>query len=84
MGGVDDRRRGPRQPGPREQLDRPDAVLGEALLDLARLLAGVDVEDEALALARSGPISASQPAEQARTEWGASPTRAPLARSRST
>ena len=36
--------RGPRQPVAREQLDRPDAVLGEALLDLARLLVGVDVE----------------------------------------
>ena len=42
--------RGPRQPGLGEELDRPEAVLGEALLDLARLLVGVDVEDEALAL----------------------------------
>ena len=39
--------RGPRQPVAREQLDRAEAVLGEALLDLARLLVGVDVERRA-------------------------------------
>ncbi len=31
-----------------EQLDRPAAVLGEALLDLARLLVGVDVQRQPL------------------------------------
>ena len=36
--------RGPRQPVAREQLDRPQAVLGEALVDLARLLVGVHVQ----------------------------------------
>ena len=48
--GVHDRR--PRAEAARlgEELDRPQAVLGEALLDLARLLVGVDVEHEALAL----------------------------------
>ena len=46
--------RGPRQPVSREQLDRADAVLGEALLDLARLLVGVDVQRQALARRRSG------------------------------
>ncbi len=32
----------------REQLERPASVLRQALLDLARLLAGVDVQDELL------------------------------------
>ena len=32
----------------RQQLDRAEAVLGEALLDLARLLVGVDVERQCL------------------------------------
>ena len=39
---------GPQAAGALEQLDRPAAVLGEALLDLPRLLVGVDVEREAL------------------------------------
>src|SRR5919199_3245661 len=47
---VDDRREGRQAPRAREELDRPDAVLGEALLDLARLLVGVDVERQALPL----------------------------------
>jgi hypothetical protein len=34
----------------RQELDRPAAVLGEALLDLLRLLVCMDVEDEALPL----------------------------------
>src|SRR4029079_11564845 len=51
---VDHRRVRAEAPGGREQLDWPDAVLGEALLDLARLLARVDVEREALALRRLG------------------------------
>ena len=31
-----------------EQLDRPPAVLGDAVLDFARLLVGVNVQDEPL------------------------------------
>ena len=50
MGRVDDGRARAEAAGAGEQLDRADAVLEQALLDLARLLAGVDVEDEALAL----------------------------------
>ena len=48
--GVHDRRPRPEAAGLGEELDRPEAVLGEALLDLARLLVGVDVEHELLAL----------------------------------
>ena len=59
---VDDRRVGPETARSGEQLDRADAVLGEAFLDLARLLVGVDVQREAFALRRSGPISSSQSA----------------------
>ena len=72
--------RGPRQPRAGEQLDRSDAVLGEALLDLARLLVGVDVERQALALrvARRSPRASRR--GQARTEWGATPTREPARR----
>ena len=43
---VHDGRTGAEAPCGREQLDRPHAVLHEALLDLARLLVGMDVEDE--------------------------------------
>ncbi len=46
---VDDRRARTEAARLGEQLDRPQAVLGEALLDLARLLVGVHVEDEPLA-----------------------------------
>jgi CDP-diacylglycerol--glycerol-3-phosphate 3-phosphatidyltransferase len=35
----------------REQFDRPEAVLGDAFVDLARLLVGVNVERQPLALA---------------------------------
>ena len=45
---VDDGRVRPEAAGAVEQLDRPAAVLGEALLDLARLLVGVDVQRQAL------------------------------------
>ena len=68
---------GPRQPASVEQLDRPPPVLGEALLDLARLLVGVDVEHEALALARSAELPRASRRGQARTECGATPTRTP-------
>ena len=46
--GVDDGRPRAEAAGPGEQLDRPHAVLGEALLDLARLLVGVHVQRQAL------------------------------------
>ncbi|MDQ3777610.1 MAG: hypothetical protein M3310_01895, partial [Actinomycetota bacterium] len=47
---MDDRR--PRSDTARvgEELDRPDPVLGKTFLDLARLLVGVDVEHELLAV----------------------------------
>ena len=45
---VDDRRQRPQAARVGEQLDRALAVLCEALLDLARLLAGVDMQDEPL------------------------------------
>ena len=44
---VDDGRVRAEAAGAVEQLDGPDAVLGEALLDLARLLVGVDVQRRA-------------------------------------
>ncbi len=46
MGRVDDRRSGAEAAGVGEQLERAEAVLGEALLDLARLLVRVHVQDE--------------------------------------
>ena len=46
---VDDRRARPEAAGLRQQLDGSQPVLGQALLDLARLLVRVDVEDEPLA-----------------------------------
>jgi hypothetical protein len=45
---VDDRRLRTEAAGALEQLDRPAAVLGETLLDLARLLVGMDVERQRL------------------------------------
>src|SRR5438132_406228 len=45
---VDDRRPLRETAAALEQLDRADAVLGEALLDLARLLVRVDVERQPL------------------------------------
>ena len=48
--GVDDGRTRPEAAAASEQLDRADPVLGHALLDLAGLLVGVDVEHEPLAL----------------------------------
>jgi hypothetical protein len=44
--GVHDRRARTKAAGLGEELDRTDAVLLDALLDLARLLVGVDVENE--------------------------------------
>ena len=66
-----------------QELDRAAAVLLEALLDLAWLLVGVDVEWKPFA----GCVGADllEPSrEQARTEWGATPTAIPAARSDST
>ncbi len=45
---VDDRRARTETAARVEQLDRPQTVLGEALLDLARLLVGVDVQRQPL------------------------------------
>ena len=46
--------RGPRKPGAVQQLDGRDAVLGAALVQLARLLVGVDVADEAVRVGVGG------------------------------
>jgi CDP-diacylglycerol--glycerol-3-phosphate 3-phosphatidyltransferase len=48
MRGMDDRRSLREAAGPIEQLDRPHAVFGEALLDLARLFVRVYVQRQAL------------------------------------
>ncbi len=45
---VDDRRSLGQAARPCEELDRTAAVLGEALLDLLRLLVGVDVQRQAV------------------------------------
>src|SRR5437667_197357 len=45
---MDDRRVRPEAAGLREQLDWTQAVLGDALLDLARLLVGVHVQRQRL------------------------------------
>ncbi len=50
MRGVDDRRARPEAAGLGQELDRPDAVLLDALLDLPWLLVGVDVEGEGMLL----------------------------------
>ena len=47
---VDDRRPLAEAAAPRQELYRPQAVLGEALLDLSRLLVGVHVQWERLSL----------------------------------
>src|SRR5262249_19532702 len=48
VGRVDDGRALGEAAGSLEQLDRPDAVLGQALVDLPRLLVGVHVQRQAL------------------------------------
>ena len=53
VGRVHDRRALGEAARAREELDRAAAVLGEALLDLLRLLVGVDVERERRARART-------------------------------
>ena len=51
---VDQARARAEEAGAVEQLDRRDAVLGAALLELARLLVGVDVADEAVLVGVGG------------------------------
>src|SRR5205807_8222559 len=53
---VDDRRARGEAAGARQELDRPYAVLGQALVDLPRLLVGVDVERKALSLGVEGDL----------------------------
>ncbi len=62
--GVHDRRARPEAAAVREQLDRPHAVLGDALLDLTRLLVGVHVQRQAF----SGCVAAEllEPVARAR------------------
>ena len=83
VGAVHDRRPLAEAAAAREQLDRPQPVLGEALLDLAWLLVGVDVERQPFAL-RVGADLLEPSAGHARTEWGATPTAIPSPRSVST
>ncbi len=77
---VDDGRALAEAAGSREQLDRPAAVLGEALLDLPRLLVRVDVQRQRVRARRSVRSSrASRPGRRARS-GGPSPTRRPCER----
>ena len=52
-----------------EQLDRPEPVLGEALVDLARLLVGVDVQRQLVLAPRSGRarVERTRPGRRARS-----------------
>ena len=68
---VHDRRRRAEHAAVVEVLDRPQAELLERLLDLARLLAGVDVERIARAGARARAIATSHSRGTARSECGA-------------
>ena len=80
VGRVDDRRVAAEAAGSLEQLDRPAAVLGEALLDLARLLARVHVERQPLG--RRVASELLEPVAQARAgRSGAMPTLTPSPRS---
>src|SRR5512133_1164963 len=56
MRGVHDRRVRTEAAGLREQLNRPEAVLRDALLDLARLLTGVYVQRKTLARSVSAEV----------------------------
>ena len=75
--------RSPRHPQSREQLDRPQPVLGDAFLDLARLLVRVHVEGKALVarVARRAP-RASRAGTRGRS-GARPPTASPRPRSRS-
>lgn len=83
MGRVDDRRARRQAAGPLQQLDWPAAVLCEALLDLAGLLVGVDVERQALPVGAAADLL--QPVGRAGADGvGARPTRIPSLASCST
>ena len=80
---VDDGRARAEAAGVGEQLDRPHAVLGEALFDLARLLVGVDVQRQALA--RRVAADLLEPVARARADGvGGDADAHPAARSSST
>ena len=80
---VDDRRLRPEAAGSRQELDRADAVLGEAFLDLLGLLVRVDMQHEALALGVAADLF--EPFGGARPDGvGGEADRAPAARSSST
>ena len=81
---VHDRRALRQAAGAGEELDRAAAVLGEALLDLLAAARRRGRGAGAPRRPRSAPISSSQSAGHARTEWGATPTSIPAARSIST
>ena len=63
---MDDRGARAETAGPAEQLDGSDAVLGHTLLDLARLLVGVDVEDEPFTLGKAADLL--QPGDRTRAD----------------
>ena len=73
--------RGPRQPARASSSIGRRPCSAQALVDLARLLVGVDVQRQLVLGARSARARSSASAGQARTEWGATPTRIPSARS---
>ena len=80
---MDDRRPFAEAARALEQLDRAAAVLGDALLDLPRLLVGVDVERESLGLGVAR--DRLEPVRRARAHGvGATPTYSPALRSSST
>src|SRR5205823_8742773 len=56
VGGVNDCRVRAEAPGLREQLDRQQAVLGQAFLDLAGVLVCVDVQWQAFLLGVTGQV----------------------------
>ena len=63
---MDDRGAQAETASPLEQLDGSDAVLGHTLLDLARLLVGVDVEDEPFTLGKAADLL--QPGDRTRAD----------------
>ena len=68
---MHDRRAGPEQAAVGEVLDRAQAELLERLRDLARLLAGVDVQRVARVARRARAIATSHSRGTARSECGA-------------
>src|SRR5581483_520722 len=61
---MDDSRVRPQTAALGEELDRPEAVLGETLFDLARLLVGMDVQRQAIV--RGVPTELGEPVPRAR------------------